>query len=438
MKVRICGGRVIDPGNLDGVMDILVDDGRIVDVRPHEKGTESESDIRVINASGRVVIPGLIDMHVHLREPGHEHKETIESGCSAAAAGGFTGICPMPNTLPVNDREKITQYILEKARLSGKTRVYPVSAISKGLLGKELCDLSRMHKMGSVAFSDDGCPVTDSKLMRRALEAAKELGVPIISHCEELSLGAGATINQGDVSLKLGLPGIPNAVESSMVMRDLDLAERTGAHVHIAHVSTAESVRAIRNAKALGVPVTAETAPHYFILTDDAVLVSGTHAKMNPPLRSVSDREAIREGLRDGTLDAIATDHAPHSTAEKKVGFDLAANGIIGLETSVPLSLTLVEEGLLTLSELVEKMSSNPARILGFESGIKIGGNADITLIDTDFEWTVDAAAFRSLSRNTPFDGWKVKGKAVMTMVGGRIVYEDLFLPDNDSMDGNN
>jgi len=426
MKIGICGGRVIGSGHSDQIQDILVEDGKIAAIDAPGMLETGRSGMKVIDASGKIVTPGLIDMHVHLREPGDEHKETIETGCSAAAAGGFTAVCPMPNTHPVNDSPRVTDFILEKAAEAGGVRVYPVAAISKGLLGKDLCEFGELKESGVLAFSDDGCPVADSRLMRTALEHAKDFGMPVISHCEELSLGPGGVMNEGAVAVRMGFAGIPNAVESIMVMRDIALCELTGAALHIAHVSTAESVRAIREAKAAGIPVTAETAPHYFTLTDEAVVSCTTHAKMNPPLRSPIDREAIRVGLADGTIDAIATDHAPHSPFEKDVDFNRAANGIIGLETSLPLCLKLVEDGILTLPDLIGKMSANPARILGLKSGIEIGLPADITIIDPDLSWTVDATKFRSLSRNTPFEGWHVKGRAVLTMVDGRIVFDEM------------
>jgi len=363
-------------------------------------------------------------MHVHLREPGHEYKETIESGCRAAVHGGFTAICPMPNTDPVNDNAAITAYILKKAQEANTARVYPVAAISKGLEGKGLCEYGELKDAGAVALSDDGRPVMNSQLMRRALEYAKGFGMLLISHCEDLELAGNGVMNEGAFATRMGLPGIPNAAESVMVMRDIALCELTRSRLHIAHVSTKESVEAIRAAKKRGAAVTAETAPHYFTLTEDAVGEYDTHAKMNPPLRSAADREAVLEGLADGTLDVIATDHAPHSSLEKEVEFDHAANGIIGLETSLSLSLRLVEKGILSLSSLVEKMSTNPARILGLEKSLTPGSVADITLIDPDFGYMADAGKFQSRSRNTPFDGWEMKGRAILTMVGGVVVFE--------------
>ena len=432
MLTLIRGGRVIDPGNLDDIMDILVSEGAIVEIKtPDAESSEyPESKIehpetRIIDASGKIVTPGLIDMHVHLREPGHEYKETIETGCMAAAFGGFTAVCTMPNTNPVNDNRQVTEFILKKAAEADIVRVLPVAAVSLGLLGENLCEYGDLKEVGAVALSDDGNPVMDNQFMRRALEYAKGFGLPVISHSEDLDLTAGGVMNEGAVATRMGLAGIPNASESVMVMRDIALCELTGASVHIAHVSTGESVRAIRDAKERGVAVTAETAPHYFTLTDEAVKEYNTNAKMNPPLRSHKDRKTIRMGLADGTIDVIATDHAPHSSIEKDVEFDRAANGIIGLETSLPLCLKLVSDGVITLTDLVAKMSTNPARILGIENGLKVGNRADITIIDPDRSYRVDADNLRSLSRNTPFDGWEMNGKAVLTMVGGKIVFQD-------------
>jgi len=425
MLMLIKGGRVIDPGNLDGIMDILIADGKIIEIKKDGFADNEYPEARIIDASDKIVTPGLIDMHVHLREPGHEYKETIETGCLAAAFGGFTAICCMPNTNPVNDCRQVTEYILQKAQAANTVRVYPVAAISKGSKGDGLCEYAELKEAGAIAVSDDGNPVKNSQLMRRALEYSKGFDLPVISHCEDLDLAAGGAMNEGGVATQLGLAGIPNASESIMVMRDIALCELTGVPVHIAHVSTRESVRAIKDAKKRGIPVTAETAPHYFSITDGAVKEYNTNAKMYPPLRSGQDREAICRGIADGTIDVIATDHAPHSFIEKQVEFDRAANGIIGLETSVSLALKLVENGVISMAVLVEKMSTNPARILGLENNLLIGRPADITIIDPERSYRVNADNFKSLSRNTPFDGWDIKGKAVLTMVGGKIVYQD-------------
>lgn len=431
MQIRIAGGRIIDPGHFDGTADIVVENGkisRIVEhsehIAPDHASKAQHPESRIIDASGKIVTPGLIDMHVHLREPGHEYKETIESGCRAAAWGGFSAVCCMPNTNPVNDSPQVTEYIRTRAEQIKLVRVFPVAAISRGIEGKSRCDFEALKQAGAVAVSDDGNPVMNSRMMRRAMEAARDIGLKVISHCEDISLAADGAMHEGAVAQSLGYPGIPGASESIMVMRDIALGELTRAPVHIAHVSAAESVRAIRDAKARGIRVTAETAPHYFTITEKAVNESGTHAKMNPPLRTETDREAICEGLADGTIDAIATDHAPHSSKEKDVDFGSAANGIIGLETSVSLSLKLVQDGVLSLSRLVEKMSTNPARILGLESGLRVGRRADITIIDPDVEYTVNSNNFQSLSRNTPFEGWRLKGRAIFTLVGGQVVYE--------------
>jgi len=412
----------VDPAQgLEEVRDLLVEDGRIAGLEP--AGTIPAEGRQVIEARGLVVTPGLIDMHVHLREPGEEYKETIETGSAAAARGGFTAVACMPNTKPVNDTSAVTRFILDQAEKHGRARVYPVGAISQGSLGEILSEYGDLKETGCVAVSDDGRPVMNALLMRRALEYARTFDLLVISHAEDLNLRGDGVMHEGEVSVRLGLKGIPAAAEEIMIYRDIRLARLTGARLHIAHVSTAGSVAIIREAKMSEIGVTAETAPHYFSLTDDAVAGFDTNAKVNPPLRSEWDRQAILEGLADGTLDAIASDHAPHSVLEKDVEFAAAAFGLIGLETSLGLSLKLVHEGVLTLSQVIMKMSTSPARILGIPGGaLAPGAPADITLIDPNKEWTVDAGQFASKSRNCPFQGWKLKGRAVGTIVGGKII----------------
>jgi dihydroorotase len=416
---------VVDPGqNLEEPRDLLISEGKIVALEP--PGRISPEGRRVMNAQGLVVAPGLIDLHVHLREPGEEYKETIATGARAAVQGGFTGVAAMPNTKPVNDTAAITRFILDQAKAAGLARVYPVGAISVGSQGHTLSEYGDLKAAGAAALSDDGWPVRHALLMRRALEYARTFDLPIISHCEDLDLRADGVMHEGQISLRLGLQGIPAAAEEVMVFRDIDLARLTGGRLHIAHVSTAGSVEIIRRAKATGLKITAETAPHYFSLTDEAVLGFDTNAKVNPPLRTAADVAAIKAGLADGTLDAIACDHAPHSSLEKEVEFAEAAFGLIGLETSLGLSLKLVHDGTLTLSQLIAKMSANPARILGLPGGsLTPGSPADVTLIDLHREWTVDANAFASKSRNCPFQGWNLKGQAVATIVGGKVVWEE-------------
>lgn len=425
MSMLIKGARVIEPGKHDGIYDLLMVKGRIEAMQPKDTLRTESGDITVIDAAGLWLTPGLIDIHVHFREPGHEHKETILTGSQAAAAGGFTDVCTMPNTLPVNDDPTVTRYILAKASEAGLVHVHPVAAISKGLRGEQMSEFGELKAAGAVAVTDDGMPVMNSQLMRRALEYASGFGLRVISHCEEMSLSQGGAMNEGARATRMGLAGIPNAAESIMVVRDIALSALTGIPVHIAHVSTRESVAAIRRAKNDGIAVTAETAPHYFSLTDAAVEGYNTHAKMNPPLRSEQDRLAIRQGLADGTLDAIATDHAPHSVMDKAVEFDRAANGIIGLETALPLGLELVTDGVLSPAQLVERMSTAPARIMGLNSGLDTGRPANLTLVNPDLEFTVDSKTLNSKSRNTPFDGRSLKGKAVMTITDGKIVYQD-------------
>jgi dihydroorotase len=421
----IKGALVVDPAQgLEALWDLLIENGKIAAIEP--PGTIPGEGRRVIEAQGLVLTPGLIDMHVHLREPGEEYKETIETGARAAVKGGFTAVACMPNTQPLNENAAVTRFILDQARTAGLARVYPVAAISMGSQGEQLSEYGDQKKAGAVAVSDDGRPVMNAMIMRRALEYAKTFELPLVLHCEDLDLRADGVMHEGLVSLKLGLKGIPAAAEEVIIFRDLTLAGLTGGRLHIAHVSTAGAVELIRRAKATGIQVTAETAPHYFSLTDAAVYGYDTNAKVNPPLRGVADVAAIKEGLKDGSLDAIACDHAPHSTLEKDLEFQAADFGIIGLETSLGLSLKLVHDGVLTLSQLVAKMSTNPARILSIAGGtLKVGTTADITLIDFNREWNVDVNSFASKSRNCPFQGWNLKGRAVMTIVGGQIVCED-------------
>lgn len=423
MKILIKGGRVIDPrNNIDEVTDVFIDKGVISEI-----GTDHDLDgldITIIDASGKIVAPGLVDMHCHLREPGFEYKEDIESGTKSAAMGGFTSVACMPNTNPVIDNEAVVEFIKSKAASVGSVNVYPIGAISKGLEGKELAEIGELKFAGVVAISDDGRPVVESGLMRRALEYAGMFDVTVISHCEDVGLVAGGSMNEGYVSTALGLKGITRAAEEVMVSRDILIAEATNTAVHIAHVSTRGSVELVRQAKKRGVKVTCETCPHYFTLTDKACEGFNTNAKMNPPLRTDDDVEAIKEGLRDGTIDAIATDHAPHHIDEKRCEFAVASNGIIGFETALGLSVThLVKTGVLTMNELIEKMSANPADILGLNKGsIAVGRPADVVIIDADSKYTVDVASFKSKAKNSPYDGWELYGKADYTIVNGNIV----------------
>ncbi|MBN2570003.1 MAG: dihydroorotase [Deltaproteobacteria bacterium] len=425
MKILLKGGRVIDPSqNIDSPMDILIEGETISRIKSN---INPKSGVRVFDLKDKIVSPGLVDMHTHLREPGFEYKETIRTGSEAAVAGGFTSIACMANTEPVNDSRSVTEFILKQARLADMAHVYPVAALSKGLKGKVLAEFGELKDAGAVAFSDDGNPVGDSGLMRNALEYAYSLGMTVMSHCEDTSLSAGGVMNEGLVSTLIGLQGIPNIAEDIMTARDIAIAGYTGTSVHISHVSTSGSVQAVREAKKMGIKVTAETAPHYFTLTDDALKEYSTNFKMYPPLRSIEDTEAIKTGLRDGTIDAIASDHAPHSTIEKDVEFDYAANGIIGLETSLALCMKLVDEGILSLRELIEKMSINPAAILKIPKGtLKTGAIADVTVIDPQKVWVVNIENFRSKSRNSPFQGWQLKGKAVLTIVSGSIKYSEI------------
>jgi dihydroorotase len=425
MSILIKGGRIIDPSrNLDKAGNILIEKGTIKSYPEDIKKLEKDSAIKVIDAGGKIVAPGLVDMHVHLREPGYEHKETIRTGCESAAAGGFTSIVCMPNTNPINDNASVTEYIMLKARTEGIVNVFPIGAITKGEKGETLAQIGEMYEAGCVGISDDGMPVMNSKVMRHAMEYVKAFGIPVLSHAEDHNLSGAGVMNEGHTSTLLGLSGIPAASEDVMVSRDITLAELTGTHLHICHVSTAGAVRLIRAAKKRGVNVTAEATPHHFTLTDKAVGEYDTNAKMNPPLRSESDREAVREGLRDGTIDAIATDHAPHSEDEKMVEFDLAPFGIAGLETALPLSLKLVEDGVLTLPEMIGKMTYLPSRIINIRKGtLNPGDPADILIFDPGKKVIIDGTKFRSKSKNTPFHGWELKGAVLYTIVNGNIVY---------------
>jgi dihydroorotase len=422
VSILIKDGYVIDPGRFIGTADVLIEDGKIAAVGPN---LSAPAGSRVISANGKLVLPGFVDVHVHFREPGFEYKETIQSGSAAAVAGGFTTVCCMPNTSPINDNQAVTEFILERSRLAGLANVLPIGAITKGSEGKELSEIGDLRRSGCVAISDDGKPVMNSLVMRRAMEYALAFGLTVVDHCEDLHLAEGGCMNEGLISTELGLPGIPAAAEDVMVARNLALSELTGARLHLAHISTAGSVRMVREAKSRGIPVTAEACPHHFTLTEELVRGYNTHAKMNPPLRTWTDVQAIKDGLRDGTIDVIATDHAPHATQEKQQDFTEAPFGIVGLETALSLTLGLVEEGVLSLEQAVQKLTSAPAAAFGLNKGtLTVGADADVVVVDQQEQWEVDPSKFRSKSRNTPFAGWKVKGRVNVTIVGGRVVFE--------------
>ena len=425
-RLLLKGGRVVDPANgRDGTFDVLVENGAIARIG-RDLPVEQAEVFEV--ARGWIVAPGLIDIHVHLREPGQEHKETIATGTASAVAGGFTAVACMPNTDPINDHAGITQFILKKAAEAGLARVYPIGAVSLGSKGDQLAELGEQKAAGCVAFSDDGRPVATALLMRRALEYADMLKVPVIDHCEDPSLKGDGVAHEGYHASALGLRGIPGVAESLMVERDVSLAELTGAHVHIAHMSARESIRAVRAGKDRGVRVTCEVAPHHFTLTDEALsgpVKYDTSFKMNPPLREAKDRDAMLEGIADGTVDVIATDHAPHHSDEKMVEFDRAPFGIVGLETAVSLVFDrLVHTGRISLTRMIELLSVNAARVLHIPGGtLSEGAAADITVLAPDMPVTVRAAALRSRSKNTPFDGWQMRGGVAATIVGGRLVF---------------
>jgi dihydroorotase len=453
MRLLIKNGHLIDPAAEENTgMNVLIEDGKVAAwLKPND---DQPGDCEVFDAAGLLVAPGFIDMHVHLREPGQEHKETIASGCAAAVAGGWTSVCPMPNTNPVNDNAAITRYMIEQAERAGLANVFPIGAITKSSDGSELAEMGEMKAAGAVAVSDDGRPVPNAGIMRRAMQYARDFDLPVIDHCEDKSLSSGGVMHEGRVSLLLGLKGMPALAEDIDAVRDIILAEDTGAHIHIAHVSTKGAIDAVRRAKAEGIDVTCEVTPHHFTLTDQVVAglemhkpdreegrntqlqdyglayaqasAYDTNTKMAPPLRSEVHLEAILEGIKDGTIDAIATDHAPHHADEKALEYDRAPFGITGLETAVGLALTeLVHKGTIDLTRLVELCSANPARIfkLAGRGTLAPGSVADVTIIDPELRWTYDASKSRSRSRNSPFDGWEFAGAAVATIVGGRIVY---------------
>ncbi len=420
--VLIKNGRVIDPANgIDEQRDLLIEKGKIKAVEPTGK---IKCEAKTIDAEGHIVAPGFIDMHVHFREPGFEYKETIESGCRSAAAGGFTTVAIMPNTNPVNDTRSVTELILAQAKACGTVRVHPIGAISQGLAGERLSEMSDLKDAGAIAFSDDGRPVMNSELMRRAFEYSRMFGLPLIQHSEVLDLTEGGCMNEGAVATELGLKGMPVEAEDIMVYRDIALLKKTGGRLHVAHISSGNAVELVRQAKAQGLPVTCEVAPHHFTLTDEAVRGYDSNTKMSPPLRTQNDIERIKEGLEDDTIDIIATDHAPHDVVDKQVEYQHACFGIVGLETALPLTLRLVQENRLTLPRAIEKITSTPASIFNLDAGtLSVGKFADVVIFDPEEEYTVDVSRLHSRSKNSPFDGWKVKGKVTHTLVGGKVIY---------------
>jgi len=429
MDILLRGGRVIDTSNPGGVVDVagdvLVRDGRIAEIG---RGLAAPAGGRVVELGGRLVCAGLVDLHVHFREPGQEYKESIATGAAAAVAGGFTTVCCMPNTRPTNDCRSVTDLITRRAAEAGLARVRPVGAVTRGLAGTELAEFGEMKEAGIVALSDDGRPVMNTGLMRRALEYARTFDLPVVQHAEDLDLAEGGVMNEGPVATRIGLRGQPPQAESAMVARDLELVEWTGARYHVAHVSTARAVALVRDARRRGLPVTCEVTPHHFTLTDEACAGYDTATRVAPPLRAAADRDALREGLADGTIDCIATDHAPHSDVEKQLEFEHAAPGMIGLETAVPLALVLVRDKVIDLPAMVRLFTSGPARVFGLDregvGSLAVGSPADVCVIDPDVGWRVDRAGGKSRSQNTPFHGWEVRGRATLTLVGGRVVHE--------------
>ncbi|MDH5676465.1 MAG: dihydroorotase [Myxococcales bacterium] len=425
------GGRVIDPSSgVDEIADVVIEAGRIARVgRGAAAGLEASApghpDVRVVEAAGRWVVPGFIDLHVHFREPGQEYKEDIASGLMAASAGGYTAVCAMPNTKPINDTRAITEMMMARAREAGGPRLHPIAAATMGSRGEQLTEMADLREAGAIGVSDDGRCVMNALVMRRALEYARNFDLFFSQHCEDHHLTAGAQMHEGEIATRLGLQGWPRAAEDIIVARDLILAELTGARYHVAHISSLGAIRLVREAKSRGLAVTAEVTPHHLLLTDEALLGYDTSCKVNPPLREEADRQALREALRDGTIDCIATDHAPHSALEKDCEFAAAAPGLIGLEPAVPLLLELVRDGVLSPSRWVEAMSTAPARIGGLAGGsLAQGAAADLTVIDPDADWTLTATSLSSRSSNTPFLSREVRGRAVMTVVGGEVVYE--------------
>lgn len=434
-------GRVIDPGSgIDGTRTVLIDGDHVREVR-EQAATPAEKLVhQVIDCRNRWVLPGLVDLHVHLREPGEEGKETIATGARAAVAGGVTTLVAMPNTKPVCDSAALARFVAARGREAGFARVLPAGAITRGSLGEQLADMAELKEAGCVCVTDDGRPVMSAGVMRRALEYARDVGLPVMIHAEDLTLSGGGAMNEGPVATRLGLSGIPAAAEVAMVQRDILLAEMTGARLHVAHVSAQGSIRAIREAKARGIRVTAEAAPHHFSLTEDAVAgvpprgastqpagePYDTHAKMNPPLRGESDRQALVAALADGTIEAVATDHAPHGPLDKQVEFALAANGVIGLETSLSLTLALVRSGEIPLAKAIERLTVGPARCFDLPFGtLGAGAPADVIVVDAEREWKVDPQRFWSRSRNSPFAGWTLRGKVLKTFVAGKLVHEE-------------